>query len=130
MKLVATALALFVSSSAFAASIGRDVEARAVRDGRARVIVTLREEAVASKSGGDRAVRIESVRSSVLSHLAPAQFAVSDTWSSVAGFAGDVTPEGLEALAANPLVDRVDLDVPGGGALSESITRCRTPARA
>lgn len=115
-------LALFVSSPAYAAPIPADVAERVIRDGRARVVVTFRDEAVASKSGSDRVARIAAVRSSVLSGIAADELAVTETWSAVAAFAGDVTPLGLETLAASPLVDRIDLDVAGGGALTESLS--------
>ena len=121
MKTLVAAFALLASSSAYAATIAHDVEQRIATTGHAHVVVTLREEAVASKGAADRASRIAATRASVLAHISADQLAVTDTWSSVAGFAGELTASGIEALAANPLVDRVELDESGGGALNESL---------
>lgn len=126
MKSLALIAVLLLPFTASAASITRDVEERVARDGRAQVIVTLRDDAAASKGElvedvDARAARIASLRVSVLAPLSREQFVVTDSWGAVAGFAGEVSAVGLDALAASALVDRIDLDVSGGGTLSESL---------
>jgi subtilisin family serine protease len=126
MRPAALALVLLLSSSLHAATIDPAVERRVVQSGGARVIVTLHADATASKgatawTAGDRQARIAAVRGEVLGRMSVEEMLVTDTWASVAAFGGEVTAAGLSALAANPLVDRVELDVHGGGALTESL---------
>src|SRR5581483_8901979 len=97
-------LAWFLSSM----RVAPDAVRVAQTSGSARVIVALRQAA------GKRAA-------DVLASLPAGSFEVTDRWQHVPGFAGIMHPEAIAALEANPLVERVDLDVGGQGSLLVSV---------
>lgn len=61
----------------------------------------------------------------ILSRLGRGDFRVSARWRAVPGFAGLVSSSGLAKLTADPLVERVDLDVGGRGSDAESFPLIR-----
>ncbi|MEM7582225.1 MAG: S8 family serine peptidase [Acidobacteriota bacterium] len=64
---------------------------------------------------------VASARERVLAAISAGELALQRQFTSVPAVAGDITRRGLEELLLEPSVRRVDLDVGGGGNLSESI---------
>jgi subtilisin family serine protease len=91
----------------------------------ARVVVVLREPALAAAGLPARMAVVAAAQERVLRPLRPDQFVLERRFAAVAGFAGRVTRNGLDALLANPEVLRVDLDVAGGGNLAQSVPLVR-----
>ncbi|WP_394828441.1 S8 family peptidase [Pendulispora albinea] len=84
---------------------------------RTRVIVTLRNQGDTSAAARGieklgEALPIEAIRNQVLSKVASLGNAihVSRTWKHIPGFAADLDASALRALAADPNVERVDID--------------------
>ncbi|MEK7426456.1 MAG: S8 family serine peptidase, partial [Actinomycetota bacterium] len=90
------------------------------RSPRVRVVVALRPPTPASLSPEARQRKIGQRRQEVLRSVSPANVQPRSLWSSLSGFAGEVTPAGLEELSVLDEVLRIDLDVAGGGHLAES----------
>ena len=74
--------------------------------------------------GASRAV-IRARQAAVLSVLPSRDILVRHRYESIAGLAARVTPAGLESLAAHPDVAWIAPDIPGFGALEESIPQIR-----
>jgi subtilisin family serine protease len=92
--------------------------------GRARVIVALRAPAV-SASSVTYSKSVRAIGDGVMLGLTEAEFVITHRWDNIAALAGDVTAAGLVALLQSPEVLRVDLDVRGRMALSESSNMIR-----
>ena len=89
-----------------------------------RVVVALREpEGGAQLSARSR--RIRETRNRVFFDIEPAEFDMKYEWNHVSAVAGDVNAAGLAKLLRDPNVLRVDVDVPGHIATSESATQIR-----
>jgi subtilisin family serine protease len=116
-------LALVLLAGAFRASAG-EVDpgaAAAVRKGgRARVVVVFREDLPGTKGVAAKA------RS--LARLSPEEFEPLGDWPELSAAAGFLSASGLEKLAKDPDVLRVDLDLPGRGNLAESVPLIRADA--
>jgi len=122
-------LALFVALVAAAVPARAQVAGAgvvgAIREtGRARVIVALRAPQL-SASSVTYGKSVQALADSVMLGLTDAEFRVTHRWDNIAALAGDVTAEGLVALLRSPEVLRVDLDVRGHMALSESANMIR-----
>lgn len=112
--------ATVVGVSASTLKIGPDAIQKAASGGSARVIVALRDPQ--AKVGSQlTADVIRQLQEQVLGSLPAGSFELSDQWEHVRAFAGEMHAEAIAALEANPLVERVDLDVNGKGALLVSV---------
>lgn len=108
-------------SSAFAAAIAPQLSALAA-DGPVAVIVGLRP-AVYGADASLSAMRDQ--QSAVLAVLPATEVALGNRYETVAGFSATVTEAGLRALADDPEVAWVALDMPGRGALDVSVPQIR-----
>jgi len=123
---LAAGILLAADVHAEAGVVSPAARARAQRSGSAAVIVALRAPAMPADARAlpARRAAIALTRASVLATLAGADVAVDRQYEAVPGFAARVSPTGLERLAANPDVVRVDLD-PIGGAAGDSMSQIR-----
>ncbi len=112
-KVLLPALCLFGSIPLRAASVGEELAAALRGRGTARVIVSLEVTAAGSHAAARESLAAR--RDAVLAALGPDVFRLTARWSSLPGFAGDLTADGLRALSEHPDVAAVDLDVPGSG---------------
>jgi subtilisin family serine protease len=103
--------------------VAADVRQTLQSAGRARVLISLRLPAAGQSLPPDpqRRTAIGAAQRSVLDQLSPADFQLGHRYITIPGLAGVITDDGLAALEAQPLVERVDLDLPGGGSLTESV---------
>lgn len=110
-------------SAAQRAAIGFDVREEVAANRSARVLVNLRVSAEGDGQAlpGDQRAAIGAAQRTVLSQLDAAEFRLTRQYSAAPGFAGIVTDIGLAELAAHPLVESVQLDLPGSGALAQSV---------
>jgi len=90
-----------------------------------RVVVALRPPASPAASREALVRGVSEVQARVLSRVARSGFVRTDRWTAVPALAGDVPPEGLLQLRADPEVLAADADVPGGGNLKESVPLVR-----
>jgi subtilisin family serine protease len=112
------ALVLFAGAiRADAGDVGPGAAAAVRNGGRARVVVVFRENFPGTKSVAAKA------RS--LARLSPEEFEPLGEWPELSAAAGFVSASGLEKLARDPDVVRVDLDLPGRGNLAESVPLIR-----
>lgn len=95
------ALLLLIASSALGGVIQRDVEREISEHGSARVIVMLREDAMASLTSDD--------------------FTLQTRWHTITGFAGVARASALAKLDADPNIASVELDLPGRADLAQSV---------
>ena len=119
--------ALLLAAPAWAETISPAASARARAAGVASVIVALRPPDV-SRAACEPAARLAAIerrRAAVLAELAPDEAQVEHAYRTAPGFAGRVTAAGLERLAANPDVLRVDLDPIGRAAAEDNMTQIR-----
>jgi subtilisin family serine protease len=124
---VALACLLLVPSAAptaLAGEIGPAVRERIAAAGRARVVILFQDGA---DPGTLRPESAFPSRARVLARLAASEFEplALPAWRRVPAAAGWITAAGLARLAADPDVLRVDLDLPGGGNLAESVPLVR-----
>jgi subtilisin family serine protease len=112
-KVLLPAFCLSGSIPLRAASVGEEVAATLRARGTARVVVTLKQTVAGSPSAARAALAAR--RDAVLAMLGPGDFRLTARWSSLPGFAGDLTADGLRSLSNHPDVAAVDLDVPGSG---------------
>ncbi len=87
---------------------------------RVPVVVILREPSAPRTARAQRALQIAELRERVLLVLAPGDLELHHSWTSVRGFAGDVSAAGLEKLTAHPDVEQVGLDRGGSSTLAQS----------
>lgn len=85
-----------------------DVEAAFAAQPTARVIVVLRPV----EAGAAQAGQIARSQESVAQALSPADFSLIQTYQTLPGLVGEVTPAGLEALRRQPEVAAIALDLP------------------
>ncbi|HUG54334.1 MAG TPA: S8 family serine peptidase [Vicinamibacteria bacterium] len=117
---VAAALVLAAADLAGAAVVGRSV-LDALREGpRVRVIVSLREPAAPATDLTLRNAEVDAVQGNVLEGLPARDFVLTHRWQSLSAFAGEVSLAGLYALATDPDVLMVDVDVAAYAAAAES----------
>src|SRR5262245_41307455 len=109
----ATALALLLSHPAHPGVVGPGVERAVERDGSAFVVVAFKAREPRSLAGVRAAVR--TIRTRVLAR-AGAGFRPTTNWDAVLGMAGHATARGLQRLASDPDVSRIDLDIGGHAA--------------
>ena len=102
-----------------AGEIGIEAANAARAGGRARVVIVFRQEKDAGRTGAfDRKRRS-------LSRLSAGEFEPLADWPALAAAAGFVTAGGLDKLARDSDVLRVDLDLSGKGNLAESVPLIR-----
>ena len=89
-----------------------------------RVVVALREPEGGHQLSA-RSRQIRETRERVFFDIARSEFDMKYQWNHVSAVAGDVSAAGLAKLLADPNVLRVDVDVPGRIATSESATLIR-----
>lgn len=111
--------AMAFAGTAFADERGADAASRAATANgeRARVLVVLKDEAASNESIDARTLRIKTDVDQVLAAL-PGSAKLKRRFMAVAGFAVEVDAKGLAALAADPRVLSVGLDVGGMGSSS------------
>jgi subtilisin family serine protease len=108
--------------------VGASVYAALEAQGRARVVVALREPGVSVRALERRVAEVQSGADAVLADLPPGSFRVSHRFAAISALVGDVDAEGLERLAGDPDVLKVDLDVAGRAGTAESIQLVRADA--
>lgn len=89
--------------------ISEDVIDQVRRHGNAQVIVAFRPS------------EPPEARSRVVESLSPEEFEVTARFRSIPAIAGRIHSAALEKLQRDPRVERIDLDVPGGGGMLESL---------
>jgi len=89
------------------------------------VVVALREPDVSARALARRVAEVQAGVDAVLANLPPGSFVLTHRFEAISAIAGDVTSEGLEALAADPDVLKVDLDVAGQAGTAESLQLIR-----
>lgn len=115
--------ATFLPLVATAAVVGPDVMAR-TRDGRRTPVVVLIRDPVASVHHDaitGRRLAIGHTRESVLRSVATTEVELRRAFEVVPGFTAMVSRAGLQQLAAQPDVVRIDPDPEGSGALATSV---------
>lgn len=117
--------AVAAAGAAAADTIGPRVAEAIASEGRARVVVMLRAPETATASTQPKAAAIATLQSRVLSRLSTDDLQLSSRWRLIPGFAGRLSATGLAKLQADPLVARVDLDVPGQAHLAQSVPMIR-----
>ncbi len=85
-----------------------------------RVVVLFDSDDLSLTDLGARSEAIALRRDAVLDQIDPREFRVTDTFDNISAVGGFVTYEGLKKLIRDYRVQRIDLDVPGHMALSES----------
>lgn len=85
-----------------------------------RVVVLFDSDDLSLTDLGARSAAIAQRRDAVLDQIDPGEFRVTDTFDNISAVGGFVTYEGLRKLVRDYRVQRIDLDVPGHMALSES----------
>lgn len=113
-----------VHGSTTPVKISAAVEVALQQGDKVRVVVALRPPNLDAEVT-TQAVQIAQTQERVMRDVPPGEFDVSHRYRSVAGLAGEVSPEGLEALRNNPDVQAVDLDMPVQIALAESTALVR-----
>lgn len=124
--LVAVCL-LATAAAARADVVDPALRARAAAEGVTSVVVALRAPALprGAQALPARRAAIAALRGRVLRTMTPGDVEVDQVYATVPGFSGRVSAAGLEQLAANPDVLRVDLDQVGGVADDASNTQIR-----
>lgn len=115
------AMLCWYGGTAAAGPIAEEVASAVQRDGVARVLVGLRDPSRPGDSLARRRGRTGAVQERVLNRLTSARFRVAHRFQAVPALAGTVDATGLAALAADPDVERVVLDVGGSGGLVNSV---------
>jgi len=113
------------SSVASSAKVGASVWSGFGQGPRVRVIVALREPRTPVQALAERMAEVEALQLGVLDRLAAADFRLTHRWDAISAVAGDVTPRGLDVLAEDPDVLRIDLDEPVFAATGESVSLMR-----
>jgi len=108
-----------------AAAIGPGVSETIAEIGQARVVVMLATQDGAAAGQMSQMAMVASVQAQVLGRLDPEDLQLATNWRLVPGFGGWLTTSGLAKLAADPLVRRIDLDVPGHAHLAVSVPLVR-----
>lgn len=85
-----------------------------------RVVVLFEGDDLSLTDLSARSQAIAERRAAVLDQISPSEFRVTDTFTHISAVAGWVTYEGLKKLVRDYRVQKIDLDVPGQMALSES----------
>lgn len=101
--------------------LGAEVRQALTTDEQVRVLVSLRLPQGAAARGDDQRAAVGAAQRSVLSQLGPADFQLYRRYQATPGLAGTISAAGLDKLAAQPLVERIQLDLPGSGMLTESV---------
>jgi subtilisin family serine protease len=91
-------------------TVHADVRAALGETSTARVFINLRVPDGAGSSAGDRAAVVASIQDRVLSQLPAHSFRLIHRYRHVPALVGTVTPEALDRLARDPLVQSVQLD--------------------
>jgi len=92
---------------------------------RARVVIALREPDVSARALDRRVAAVRNEVDAVLLDLPPGSFFLTHRFEAISAIVGDVTAEGLQHLAADPDVLKIDLDVAGHAGTGESIDLIR-----
>lgn len=101
--------------------IDAEVRQALATDEQVRVLVSLRLPSGAVARRDDQRAAIGAAQATVLRQLGPADFQIGRRYQTTPGFAGTISATGLDKLAAQPLVERIQLDLPGSGMLTESV---------
>ncbi len=110
-----------VASGAAAQEVGREVYQGLSASRRVQVVISFRSAQVEAHSLTDHVRGIVDVRRSILASLGPEDFVVTHQWDAVNAIAGRISLSGVEKLARNPDVRRIDVDVPVYATLAESV---------
>jgi len=105
--------------------VGESVYAALQAAPRARVVVALRDPEVSARVMERRVGAIRGQVDDLLAALPPGAFSLTHRFDAISAIAGDVTIEGVEALAADPEVVKLDLDVAGRAGTAESVELIR-----
>jgi subtilisin family serine protease len=105
--------------------VGAQVYAALESAGRAKVVVALREPDVSARALDRRVAEVRTLEDAVLSNLTPFEFHLTNRWNAISALAGDASAAGIERLAADPDVLKIDLDVGGTAGTAESVPLIR-----
>ncbi len=94
------------------------------QDDKVQVVVALRLPNITAEVSA-QAEQIVQAQDSVIDSVSPTDFELTHRYYTVAGMAGMVTSEGLQALRDNPQVQAVDLDMPVQATLDKSTSFIR-----
>jgi len=100
--------------------VGASVLSAMALEPRVRVIVLFEGDDLSLTDLGARSKAIAERREAVLDQISPSEFQVTDTFTNLSVVSGYVTYEGLKKLVRDYRVEKIDLDMPGHMALSES----------
>lgn len=119
--------ALSLARAAGAEVVSQALRARAAAEGSVAVVVALRAPSPRAdlRAVPGRRAAIARVREAVLGALAPGDVEVEHAYAALPGFSGRVSGAGLERLALDPAVLRVDPDPIGGGAADDGVAQIR-----
>ena len=108
--------------ASFAASgvVGMAVFSAMAESPSVRVVVLFDGADLSLTDLGARSQAIAQIREAVLDQIDPREFRVTDSFDNISAVGGVVTYEGLKKLVRDYRVQRIDLDIPGEMALSES----------
>ena len=114
---------LIVLSMAWAAEVDAEVTQTVLEEGKVGVVVLLKEDPLLPQGGEQKKEAIAGAQQEVLQDLQleerkgilglfqkDAEFEVNQQYVTISAFAGNVTPEGLDKLLRDPLVDKVIFD--------------------
>src|SRR3989338_386435 len=116
---------LIVLSMAWAAEVDAEVTQTVLEEGKVGVIVLLKDDSLLPQAAGEEQKKeaIAGAQQEVLQDLQleerkgilglfqkDAEFEVDKQYVTISAFAGNVTPEGLDKLLRDPLVDKVIFD--------------------
>jgi subtilisin family serine protease len=126
---VAIVAALWAAATSSGVARAADVSARVLDElrlrARVRVVVALRESEAPVSDLTLRNAEIHAIQGRVLDGLDPDQFRLTHRWLSLNAMAGEVTLDGLRALAKDPEVLMVDVDPPAYADAAETAALIR-----
>jgi subtilisin family serine protease len=112
---------LSAAATAPAEKISPEVYQALATKPKVRVVIVLKEPVAPPTDLSGRMAEIKGTRDGVLSKHGADDLVPTDQWETLSALAGEVTLQGVETLAADPNVVRVDLDIELKGGLAESV---------
>lgn len=103
------------------ARVDAQVRQALTTDEQVRVLVSLQLPSGVAAQPADQRAAIGAAQRTVLSQLGASDFQLYRRYQTTPGFAGTISAAGLDRLAAQPLVESVQLDLAGGGMLTQSL---------